>query len=298
MAKTLNAAFSAGKNSFMLLRKELLAGEKIVTLEFRKMHGLGNDFVIIDRRTDHAAIAPELIRKLADRRYGVGCDQLIVLEPSKRADLFMRIYNPDGSEAGACGNGTRCVAAWLGQPSCTIETISGVLSCKMLENGMVEVDMGAPRLDWADIPLSEERDTLHLGIGDGDSLNDPVAVSMGNPHCVFFVSDLSKIALETIGPAVECNSLFPQRTNVEFAQVLGPDKIRMRVWERGAGVTQACGSGACATMVAAIRRGLTDRRAEIILDGGSLFLEWRESDSHVLMTGPATNVFSGLCAEA
>lgn len=264
-----------------------------MALEFRKMHGLGNDFVIIDRRLDRAVIATQLLRKLADRRYGVGCDQVIVLEPSTRADLFMRIYNPDGSEAGACGNGTRCVAVFLGKPSCTIETVSGILSCRMVEGGMVEVDMGAPRLDWTDIPLAEERDTLHLGIGDGDSLSDPVAVSMGNPHCVFFVDDVSKIPLDIIGPAVECNSLFPKRTNVEFAQIIGLEKIRMRVWERGAGITLACGSGACSTIVAAVRRGLTGRKAEIILDGGSLFLEWRESDSHVLMTGPATDVFFG-----
>ncbi len=266
-----------------------------MSIKFHKMHGLGNDFVIIDNRDGPQAFTQDMIRLLADRRYGVGCDQVIVLEPSQsgRADLFMRIYNPDGSEAGACGNGTRCVAAFIGKPSSVIETISGFLSCRMVEEGMVEVDMGVPRLDWADIPLSEERDTLHLGIGDGDTLNDPVAVSMGNPHCVFFVDDLSKITLESVGPAVERNSLFPQRTNVEFAQIIGPGKIRMRVWERGAGVTLACGSGACATMVAAVRRGLTGRRAEIVLDGGSLFLEWRESDGHVLMTGAVAYMFDG-----
>lgn len=264
-----------------------------MALEFRKMHGLGNDFVIIDQRNVQNSISPQMIKDVADRRYGIGCDQVIVLGPSQKADVFMRIYNPDGTEAGACGNGTRCVAAFLDQPESIIETISGLLSCRLEGEGMVEVDMGPPRLEWAEIPLSEARDTLHLGIGDGDSLSDPVAVNMGNPHCVFFVDDLSKISLESIGPAVERNSLFPERTNVEFAQILSPDKIRMRVWERGAGVTLACGSGACATMVAAIRRGLTGRHAEIILDGGSLFLEWRESDGHVMMTGPVKDVFLG-----
>ena len=153
--------------------------------------------------------------------------------------------------------------------------------------------MGVPRLDWNDIPLSEEKDTLHLGIGDGDTLTDPVAVSMGNPHCVFFVSNVEKMPIKTLGPAVERNSLFPKRTNVEFAEILSPSKIRMRVWERGAGVTMACGSGACATIVAAVRRGLSARKAEIVLDGGSLFLEWREGDGHVLMTGPVADVFEG-----
>lgn len=262
-----------------------------MSLSFRKMHGLGNDFVIV--KAARGAFTADQIRHIADRRLGIGCDQFIVMEPSASADIFMRIYNTDGSEAGACGNGTRCVAAVLGKPVSTIETVSGILKCRLLDDGLVEVDMGAPRLDWKDIPLSEEKDTLHLGIGDGDTLTDPVAVSMGNPHCVFFVSNVEKMPIETLGPAVERNSLFPKRTNVEFAEILSPSKIRMRVWERGAGVTMACGSGACATIVAAVRRGLSARKAEIVLDGGSLFLEWRESDGHVLMTGPVADVFEG-----
>lgn len=267
-------------------------------IQFRKMHGLGNDFVIIDARADQPDLTAERIRLICDRRLGVGCDQLIVIEPPKAGlDAFMRIYNNDGSEAGACGNGTRCVAAMLMDQTqsqrCGIETVSGNLVCRRLENGMVEVDMGAPRLDWREIPLAEERDTLHLGIGDGDTLTDPVAVSMGNPHCVFFVDNVEKFQVASLGPQVERHALFPKRTNVEFAQVLAPDKIRMRVWERGAGVTMACGSGACATIVAAVRRGLSARKAEIILDGGSLFLEWRDSDGHVLMTGPVAHVFDG-----
>ncbi|MGZ9097177.1 MAG: diaminopimelate epimerase [Micavibrio sp.] len=273
-----------------------------MTLKFHKMHGLGNDFVIVDNRLGQHGFTAERIREIADRRFGVGCDQFIVMEPRQQqtADIFMRIHNPDGSEAGACGNGTRCVADLLmresGKDSCVIETVSGLLACRVAEGGMVEVDMGAPRLNWDQIPLSEDRDTLHLGIGDGDALSDPVAVSMGNPHCVFFVKNVEKFPVETLGPSVERHALFPQKTNVEFAEILSPSKIRMRVWERGTGVTQACGSGACATMVAAARRGLTGRKAEIILDGGSLFLEWREADDHVLMTGPVANVFEGVLA--
>lgn len=270
-----------------------------MSLAFKKMHGLGNDFVMIDARSAVLALSRADICAMADRRLGVGCDQVIVLEAPRTpgTDAFMRIYNPDGSEAGACGNGTRCAAAMIGGVNgggdCVIETISGLLPCRHVEGGMIEVDMGAPRLDWAEIPLSEERDTLHLGIGDGDTLSDPVAVNMGNPHCVFFVQGVEALPLETLGPAVECHALFPQRTNVEFAEMFGPGRIRMRVWERGAGVTMACGSGACAVMVAAVRRGLSARRAEIILDGGSLFLEWRESDGHVLMTGPVADIFDG-----
>lgn len=264
-------------------------------LNFKKMHGLGNDFVIVD---SEAEFTPEQVKQVACRRYGVGCDQFIVMEPAKSpdADLFMRIYNPDGSEAGACGNGTRCVAhLWMsgqGKEVCTIETVAGLLACKQAANDMVQVDMGVPKLGWQDIPLAEERDTLHLGII-GGALNDPVAVNVGNPHTVFFVDDVAVIDVPGLGPQVERHVMFPERTNVEFAQVLDAGKIRVRVWERGTGVTEACGSGACATMVAAVRRGLTDRKAEIILDGGSLFLEWRVADDHILMTGPVAYVFEG-----
>ena len=269
-----------------------------MAISFRKMHGLGNDFVVIDAMKTPVSFTDAQRRQIADRRYGVGCDQLILMEPPKDADadLFMRIYNPDGSEAGACGNGTRCVAhLWMknnSRDACVIQTMAGLLKCKRAANDMVQVDMGAPRLGWKDIPLAEERDTLHLGMMEG-ALNDPVAVNVGNPHAVFFVDDVKKVDVTGLGPQVEHHVLFPQPTNVEFAQVLSPGKIRVRVWERGTGVTEACGSGACATMVAAVRRGLTGRKAEIILDGGSLFLEWREDDGHVLMTGPTAYVFEG-----
>lgn len=270
-----------------------------MTLSFLKMHGLGNDFVIIDGREQGTLLSPEKVKKIADRRFGVGCDQLLWLEKPKdneKADFFMRIYNPDGSEAGACGNGTRAIARmWLDKnkkDTCCVQTVSGLLHCKRAANDFIEVDMGKPRLKWQDIPLSEEKDTLHLGII-GGPLNDPVAVNMGNPHTVFFVDDLDNIDIGNLGPQVERHVLFPERTNVEFAKIMSPDKIRVRVWERGTGVTQACGSGACATIVAAVRRGLSERNAEIILDGGSLFLEWRAGDDHVLMTGPAAYVYEG-----
>jgi diaminopimelate epimerase len=269
-----------------------------MTIPFIKMHGLGNDFVVIDARAGNPP-AQDAIRAMADRHTGIGCDQVLVLTRPEAAgaDLFMRIYNPDGSEAQACGNGTRCVARLFmdesKKKSCTIQTVAGLLQCEEAGGGLVKADMGAPKLGWKEIPLSEERDTLALGVMNG-AYGDPVAVNMGNPHAVFFVKDVREVPLEEIGPQVERNVLFPERTNVEFAQVLGPDSIRLRVWERGTGVTSACGSGACATMVAAVRRGLTGRRAAITLDGGQLELEWRESDGHVLMTGPAVSVFSGV----
>jgi diaminopimelate epimerase len=234
-------------------------------------------------------------RRIADRRRGIGCDQLIVLERSTRADVFMRIYNPDGSEAGACGNATRCVAGRLmaerGVERIVVETISGVLETNAADRGDIAVDMGEARTDWRDIPVAQECDTLHLPLTLG-SLSDPVGVNVGNPHAVFFVPDVGTIDLEKAGPQLEHAPLFPQRANIEFAQLLAPDLLRMRVWERGAGITQACGSGACATLVAAARRGLTGRKAEVVLDGGTLTIEWLENN-HVLMTGGWTTSFQG-----
>lgn len=246
-------------------------------VSFRKMHGLGNDFVIVDNRDGSYTFTADQIRLMSDRHFGVGCDQFIVLENSSKADVFMRIYNPDASEAGACGNATRCVAHLLERSECSIETISGILPCERQPDGMIAVDMGAPRV-IEDIKV------------DG---RDAVSVDMGNPHCIFFVDDLKNVKVEAAGRLVEEHPQFPNRTNVEFAQILAPDKIRMRVWERGAGVTLACGSGACATIAAAATRNLSNRQAEIILDGGSLFLDWRQSDGHILMTGPAAEVFQG-----
>lgn len=264
---------------------------------FVKMHGLGNDFVILDARASALALTPAAVRAIADRRRGIGCDQLIVIEAARgsTSDAWMSIYNPDGSESGACGNATRCVA-WLlmgqnGSDRVVIETRAGLLDAESRGDKMVAVDMGPARLDWRELPLAEAVDTLHLGIAAGP-LADPVGVSMGNPHAVFFVDDVAAIDLEAVGPGLEHHPLFPERTNVEIVQVLGPETLRMRVWERGAGITQACGTGACATLVAAARRGLTGRKAEVVLDGGSLFIEWL-ADDHVLMTGPVALAFSG-----
>jgi diaminopimelate epimerase len=267
-------------------------------LAFVKMQGAGNDFVVLDGRARKLAIGPEAARRLADRHFGIGCDQIIVIEPDEQgADAFMRILNADGSEAGACGNATRCVAALLaaetGNRRLAIRTISGLLPAEVRGPGLVCVDMGAPALDWADIPLAHEADTLHLRMAFGPA-EDPAACSMGNPHATFFVPDAEAVAVETIGPVLERHRLFPERANIGFATIEAPDRIRLRVWERGAGLTLACGSGACAALVNAHRRGLAARQASMILDGGALTITWRASDGHVLMEGPAETSFEGV----
>jgi diaminopimelate epimerase len=258
-----------------------------MTTPFVKMHGCGNDFVILDERPRALGIDVASAARLADRRTGIGCDQLIVLQPDE--PVFMRIYNPDGSEAGACGNATRCVADILmretDRDALTIRTISGDLPAIRRSDGLIEVDMGPPRLDWADIPLARPMDTIRLGLP-----GEPAAVSMGNPHVTFFDADLDRAG--ELGPALEHHQLFPQRANIGFAKVIDRSTIRLRVWERGAGLTLACGSGACATLVNACRRGLTDRRAQIVVDGGALEITWRD-DNHVLMAGPVATVFHG-----
>lgn len=279
-------------------------------LPFLKMHGLGNDFIILDCR-ERPLLSPEQIRLVADRRRSIGCDQFIQLTAAKdpRADIFMHINNPDGSVAGACGNATRCVADLimheLRRDQIIIETISGLLPSHRLENGLITVDMGPPRLDWQQIPLSQD---LSPALLDEQALSDcpdilpflpGTAVSMGNPHCIFFVADADAIDLSALGPQIENHPLFPERTNVEFVSVIAPahsDKptqLRCRVWERGAGITQACGSGACAVTVAAHQRRLLTDRADIQLDGGILSIEWRQSDQHVLMSGPVSYICHG-----
>ena len=269
----------------------------MTSIPFTKMHGLGNDFVILDNRNGDLEIKTTNVSAIADRRIGVGFDQLLVIEPAKnpKAQVFMRILNPDGSEAEACGNGTRCVAAQImseiGQDNANIETVAGILETNRTSEDVISVDMGKAQLDWQHIPLSEKRDTLHLGISNGN-LEDPAAVNIGNPHMVFFVEDVASINLSIHGPKLENHPLFPKRTNVEIASIIGPDKIRMRVWERGAGITPACGSGACAVGVAAHLRGLTSRKIEVFLDGGPLAVEWTEDD-RVIMTGPVAIVFKG-----
>ncbi|MDP6344147.1 MAG: diaminopimelate epimerase [Alphaproteobacteria bacterium] len=269
---------------------------------FLKMHGLGNDFVVLDLRGTSLRVAQSLARAVADRRTGVGCDQVISVEPSDRADAFMRIHNPDGSEAEACGNGTRCVASLLfaenGTDRAVIETRAGLLRATAAADDLITVDMGPAYLDWREIPLAEEVDTLHLPLSVGPAsapvLSDPCAVGMGNPHAVFFVEDVEAIDLATIGPMLESHPLFPERANIGIVQVRSHDDIRLRVWERGAGLTQACGSGACAALVACHRRDLAGRRAQVELNGGRLVVEWRADDGHVLMSGPVATSFSGL----
>ena len=264
-------------------------------LPFRKMHGLGNDFVVIDGRDGRAPVSPALARALADRHRGVSFDQLAEIRPDADADAAIVFFNPDGGTAGACGNATRCVADLLmresGRDAVRLRTERGVLPARRLPDGRVEVDMGAPAFGWRDIPLAEPADTAALPLPGA-----PAAVSMGNPHCVFFVDDAEAAPVETEGPRIARHPLFPQGTNVEFVQILAPDRLRMRVWERGAGVTLACGSGACAAAVAAHRRGLTGARATVVLDGGELEIEAR--DDAVLMAGPVAEVFSGEIAPA
>jgi diaminopimelate epimerase len=270
-------------------------------LHFTKMQGAGNDFVMLDARTAPLNLSAPLVRQIADRRYGIGCDQLIIMEPGDTsADVFMRILNADGTESGACGNATRCIAALIaeetGAREVVVRTVAGLLRAEILGPGLVEVDMGKPKLGWEDVPLKDEADTLHLNLGLGP-VTDPAACSMGNPHATFFVDGFDHLPIETLGPKLEKNRMFPARANIGFAHVESPERIRLRVWERGAGLTLACGSGACATLVNAHRRGLTSRRATVVMDGGDLLITWR-ADNHVLMRGPAETVFTGILPEA
>lgn len=265
---------------------------------FLKMHGAGNDFVVLDARSRPWEIDGEAAKRIADRRTGIGCDQLIVVGPARQpgADAFMSIFNPDGSEVAACGNATRCVAWMLmgesGSNHATIETRAGLLSAQSAGTDRITVDMGPAQLEWEQIPLAQAMDTLHLPVSAG-RLSDPVGVGMGNPHAVFFVLDAEAVPLSELGPKLEHDPLFPERCNIEAAQVLDDGRIRMRVWERGAGITLACGTGACATLVAAARRGLTGRKADILLDGGVLTIEWLENN-HVMMTGPVALAYTGM----
>ncbi len=267
----------------------------MTSIPFTKMHGLGNDFVIIDGRDRQVALSGDHIRSLADRRTGIGCDQLIVIEQADAADAFMRIYNADGGEVAACGNATRCVAALLmreaARDSVRLGTNAGILEAESLEGGSVAVDMGEPGTEWRDIPLAEPWDTLHLEISAGP-LRDPAAVSMGNPHAVFFVDDVEAVDLAALGPGLEHHELFPERANIGIARIVDRETIRLRVWERGAGITMACGTGACAAAVAANLRGLTGRFVTVELDGGALEVELR-ADGHVLMSGPVAVSFTG-----
>ena len=255
---------------------------------FHKMHGLGNDFVVLDGRSTPVALSPEQRGALADRHRGVGCDQLIVLEPSATSDLAMRIFNPDGEAASACGNAARCVGLLIGG-IVTIETAGGTVFAEPVPGG-VRVDMGAPRFDWAEIPLARPMNTAALPLGWGP-LSSPAAVNVGNPHAVFFVPDVDAVPLAELGPVIERDAAFPDRVNVSLAQVT-PDGLTLRVWERGAGLTQACGTAACAAAVLAIRAGHATTPVRVHLPGGELTVDWAEGDT-IRMTGPAAHVFDG-----
>lgn len=257
---------------------------------FIKMHGLGNDFVVLDGRTQPLPpMTGALAAALADRRTGIGCDQLVLLEPSDAADLRMRIFNADGSEVEACGNATRAVGLLHGRPA-TIETLAGIVATTPDDAG-IAVEMGQPRFDWAQIPLAYAMDTHAMPVA-WEELESPIAVNVGNPHAIFFVADTDAVDLARLGPEIENDALFPERVNVNVATVTARDAIRLRVWERGAGLTLACGTGACATAVGAMRRGLVDRCVTVTLPGGALRIEWRE-DGQIIMTGAAAESFRG-----
>lgn len=255
---------------------------------FHKMHGLGNDFVIFDAREEPVEMNGARARAIADRKTGVGCDQLIVIEPSEVADLRMRIFNADGGEVESCGNASRCVALLAGG-SARIETAGGIISGSSDGKGAT-VDMGEPRFDWDAIPLAYPMDTAAMPVG-WEELQGPAAVNVGNPHVIFFVENAGAVELDRLGPIIETDPLFPQKINVNIASIEG-DAVRLRVWERGVGLTQACGTGACATAVAAIRRGLVRSPVEVRLPGGTLTIAWAPGEQ-IRMSGPATHVFTG-----
>ena len=259
-------------------------------LRFMKMHGLGNDFMVVDFRGMPGSISSQSVIGLADRRRGVGFDQLAELRDSENCDVKLVFFNADGSRSGACGNATRCVARLLfeesGKTAVSIETDRGSLACTDAGGGLTGVNMGQPRFDWQDIPLAEEADTRSLPIGGA-----PSALSMGNPHCVFIVPNAAEIKIDELGPKLERHPMFPERTNVEFVSVMSRQAIRLRIWERGAGITPASGSGSSAAAVAAARLDLVDRHVAVHLDGGELDVDWR--DDGVWMTGPTAHVFNG-----
>ena len=269
-------------------------------IPFRKMHGLGNDFVVIDARAQPVPVTARRAAALADRRTGIGCDQLIVLETSDQADVRMRIFNPDGGEVEACGNASRAVGLLLAGERTSeragetrIETLGGLIGAQAGDAG-ISVAMGVPRFDWNAIPLAYAMDTLAMPVA-WEDLENPVAINVGNPHVVFFVPDADAVDLERLGPIIEHDPLFPDRINVNVATLAGPDALTLRVWERGAGLTRACGTGACATAIAAMRRRLTGRRVTVTLPGGPLVIEWDAHDT-VIMTGPAATSFAGTFA--
>jgi diaminopimelate epimerase len=271
-------------------------------IHFRKMNGLGNDFVVVDARARPLVITEKQARAVADRKTGIGCDQLIVLEKSPTADVRMRIWNAEGGEVQSCGNASRCIADLLFAEKkssvATIDTKGGFLEARKAGDRLVTIDNGEPRFGWKDIPLSEEfADTRHIelqvGPVDAPLIHSPSVVNVGNPHCIFWVKDLNVVDLGRVGPMLENHPLFPERANITLARVDARDHVTIQVWERGAGLTQACGTAACAVMAAGFRIKVIDAKARITLPGGDLFMERRESDGHILMTGPVSYDFEG-----
>lgn len=272
------------------------------TIPFRKMNGLGNDFVVLDARARELLMRADIARTIGDRDNGVGCDQIIVMRPSRAADVFMEIWNRDGSEVAACGNASRCIADIVmtetGADAMTIETKAGLLSARRRADGLIEVDMGRPKFGWEEIPLAEEfRDTryieLQAGPIDNPVLHSPCAVSMGNPHAVFWVDDVERIDLSRMGPLLENHPIFPEGANISIARVVDDGHIILKVWERGAGLTKACGTAACAAAVCAARTKRTGREVTVTLPGGDLFIHWRRDTDHVMMAGPVEYEFDG-----
>lgn len=255
---------------------------------FHKMHGLGNDFVIIDTRDVPMAMTNPMAVNIANRYSGIGCDQLIILQQSSNSDVKMQIFNADGGEVEACGNAARCVVALFGD-EVSIETAGGNISGKVTGTSAT-VNMGEPRFTWDAIPLAYAMDTANMPVG-WEYLDNPSAVNVGNPHVIFFVESADAVELDRLGPLIETDPLFPDRINVNVASV-NEDSLNLRVWERGVGLTKACGTGACATAVAAIRRGLVASPVKVSLPGGDLTIHWEEGGS-IMMSGPATYVFSG-----
>ena len=272
---------------------------------FRKMNGLGNDFVVLDARRDSITITEDKARAIADRKMGIGCDQLIVMENSSTADVRMRIWNAEGGEVPSCGNASRCIADLmfdeLKTDAATIETKGGFLVAKKAGEHLVTIDQGKPKFDWKDIPLSEAfPDTRHIelqvGPIDAPLLHSPSVVNVGNPHCIFWVNDLNVVDLSKVGPMLEHHPLFPERANISLAQVVARDHVLLKVWERGAGLTRACGTAACATMAAGHRIKIIDAKCRITLPGGDLFMSVND-EGHILMTGPAALDFEGTLPE-
>ena len=279
---------------------------ELSAIPFRKMNGLGNDFVVLDARARPLAIGENQARAIADRNTGIGCDQVIVIEPSKVADVTMRIWNNEGFEVESCGNASRCIADLLfaekRSDMATIDTKGGFLNARKAAGGMVTVDNGVPRFDWKEIPLSEAfHDTRHIELQVGPIeaplIHSPSVVNVGNPHCIFWVKDLGVVDLAKIGPMLEFHPLFPERANISLARVDARDHITMKVWERGAGLTRACGTAACAAIAAGVRIKAVERKCRVSLPGGDLMMEWREADDHILMTGPVAYEFEGTLPE-